>query len=148
MMPMLPAKLVRIVRAFLVIRLLSESPSAVFMDMERSLSVLCLSDLCLLLEKGASLFASSAVPSSAPSAIALTIPFAPTSLAIPSLTALASALAIPLTPSSPLYGFESPFTRPSASLIILVEYSSASSGLCVTMMTSLSSATFLRIDII
>ena len=34
MMPMEPAKAVRMVRAFLVIRLLSESPSAVKNDME------------------------------------------------------------------------------------------------------------------
>ena len=103
-MPMLPAKAVSSVRAFLVIRLLSESCRAVAIDM----------DLLRRLLARPLFFATAAAESGA---------------------------------AAGTNGSVSLITWPSDSLTMRVEYCSASSELCVTMMTRRFSDIFLRISI-
>ena len=111
MIPMLPAKAVRNVRAFLVMRLLSESLRAVPMDMD-------------LLRR----------PAARPPRFAGKARAAPS---MPAAPAAATAAAAPIGIAPGTNGSLSLITLPSDSLTILVEYASARSGLCVTMMTSL-----------
>ena len=114
MIPMLPAKAVSRVLAFLVMRLFSDSCSAVFIDID----LLCLPLALLAARFGTSAASAPASPAAAPAA--------------------GRAPALSITGSVPgTNGSESLMTCPSDSLTILVEYSSASSGLCVTIMTSL-----------
>jgi hypothetical protein len=100
---MLPAKAVRKVRVFFVIRLFKLRARAVRNDIEVFLGLL-----------------------------AFFLPFPAGSISI----------------SFSEYGFESLITDPSSSFIILLAYLSARSGLCVTIITSLSLAISFSISII
>ena len=124
-MPMLPANAVRRVRAFFVIRLFSDRWRAVPIDMDllRRPDALPPVLFFLLIAAGtAAAAAAAALPSGPPAAAS-------------AATAEGSN------------GLLSLMTCPSDSLTILVEYASASSGLCVTMMTSLFSDIFFRMAI-
>ena len=65
--------------------------------------------------------------------------------AFPDFSFLVRALSNSLLPA--LYGFESSVTFPSNNLIILVEYFSAKSGLCVTIIINLSFEISFKISI-